>query len=129
MIKLNHSIGKTLWAFSAGHIPLRSTGREPALTSHDKFSVLNTSDQDADLVLKIFYEDSDPVQEYKITVKARRVRKIRVNDLIDPFPVPLDTPYGFVVESSTKVIIQFSRMDTSSREAAAFVVTPYSSSL
>ena len=106
----NH--GKKIWAFAAGHIPQHSRGKEPMFTSHDKIAVLNTSDMDADIELQIFYTGKGPVGKYHIRVKARRLRKIRFNDLIDPFPLPLDTPYGFIVTSNEKVIVQFSRMNT-----------------
>lgn len=125
MIKFNTSHGQKRWMFGAGHIPLRSTGREPAFTSHDKISILNTSNHKATIMLSIFYENGDPVLEYEIDVKARRVRKIRLNDLIDPLPIPLDTPYGLLLNSSENIIVQFSRMDTSGRDVASFVVTPY----
>ena len=120
-----HHIGHKEWAFSAGHIPLRSTGKEPAFTSHDKISVLNTSDSEAEIRITVFYEDKSPVKDHSITIPPRRVRKIKFNDLIDPLPIPLDEPFGFVVQSNIPVIVQFSRMNTSSRNLAMFCATPY----
>src|SRR5688572_27819640 len=96
----DHGFGKKVWAFAGGHIPLHSTGNEPAFTSHDKIAILNTSKEDATIRITIFYENGDPVRDHEISVKAKRIRKIRFNDLIDPLPVPLDTPFGFVVTSS-----------------------------
>jgi hypothetical protein len=115
--------GKKRWVFAAGHIPLLSTGKEPAFTSHDKIAILNTSGRDAEIELQIFYEDMDPVVDHKINVKARRVRKIKFNDLIDPLPIPLDTPFGFILTSDTEVIVQFSRMDTRGKGVAGFCAT------
>jgi hypothetical protein len=122
------ALSKKTWAFAAGHIPLTSTGHEPTFTSHDKIAILNTSAQDADITITIFYEDEDPVEDHVICVKARRIRKIRFNDLIDPLPLPLDKPFGFIVQSSVAVVVQFSRMDTRSRSAAGFCVTPFHAS-
>jgi hypothetical protein len=112
--------GKKIWAFAAGHIPLETTGVEPEFTSHDKIAVLNTSAWDAEIQLQIFYDDSDPVKDHSISVKANRIRKIRINDLIDPLPVPLDKPYAFVLRSNVPVIVQFSRMNTAHKNLAAF---------
>lgn len=117
-------IGKKLWAFSAGHIPLDSTGKEPEFTSHDKIAVLNTSGRTAEISITIFYEDREPVKVRPIKVQGSRVRKIRFNDLIDPVPVPLDKSFAVTVTSDVNVIIQFSRMDTSSTRHAGFFVTP-----
>lgn len=122
------ALGKKTWAFAAGHIPLTSTGHEPMFTSHDKIAVLNTSNQDADITIGIYYEDGEPVKDYAVGVKARRMRKIRFNDLIDPLPLPLDKPFGFVIQSSIAVVVQFSRMDTRSRHVTGFCVTPFAAS-
>jgi hypothetical protein len=125
MTNFNTPHGRKRWMLAAGHIPLQSTGREPAFTSHDKIAILNTSNSHARIMLNIIYENREPVFRYEFEVKARRVRKIRINDLIDPIPLPLDTPYGVTLDSSEKVIVQFSRMDTSGERAASFVTTPY----
>jgi hypothetical protein len=122
------ALGRKTWAFAAGHIPLTSTGHEPTFTSHDKVAILNTSEQDADITITIFYEDGEPVRDHAVRVKARRMRKIRFNDLIDPLPLPLDKPFGFRIQSSVAVIVQFSRMDTRSRNVTGFCVTPFPAS-
>jgi hypothetical protein len=122
---MSELIGKKVWAFAGGHIPLWSGGKEPEFTSHDKISVLNTSAKDAEIKITIFYENKEAVKDHTIRVPARRVRKIRFNDLINPRPIPLDTPYGFLLASDVEVIVQFSRMNTSSKHNAGFCFTPY----
>jgi hypothetical protein len=125
MTTTNRPLGKKVWAFAAGHIPLWSTGKEPAFTSHDKVSVLNTAWIDAAISISIYYEHENPVEDHAIYVPARRVRKIRFNDLINPLPIPLDKPFAFVLRSSVEVIVQFSRADTGSRQTTGFCVTPF----
>jgi hypothetical protein len=117
--------GRKVWAFAAGHIPLHSTGKEPEFTSHDKISVLNLSPEDAEVRITIFYEHHEALTHRAIKIPARRVKKIRFNDLIDPLPIPLDKPFAFLIVSDLEVIVQFSRMDTSSEQAAGFCLTPY----
>jgi hypothetical protein len=124
----NEMISKS-WAFAGGHIPLRSTGREPWFTSHDKIAILNFSNEDAKIKLTIYYTDLQPVEGHELEVKARRVRKIRFNDLVNPLPIPLDTPYGFVLTATVGVVVQFSRALTAERSAAGFCVTPYNATL
>lgn len=117
--------GKQIWAFAGGHIPLISTGGEPTFTSHDKIAVLNASGHNATVKISIYYEDEAPVTDHEIIVGAQRIRKIRFNDLIDPLPVPLDKPFGFVVRSDIPIIVQFSRMNTGSNTFADFCITPF----
>jgi hypothetical protein len=118
-------VGRKKWAFAAGHIPLQSTGKEPDFTSHDKIAVLNASNEDAYIQMTIFYNNDIPVAGYKIKVKANRMKKVRFNDLIDPLPLPLDTPYGFILKSNTEIVVQFSRAITSSRRVAGFCVVAH----
>lgn len=114
----NMGIGKTEWVIPAGHIPLHSTGQEPEFTSHDKISLLNTSGQPAKVQLTLFYADEDPVGPYNCQVAGQRIRKLRINELIDPLPVFLDRPYALLVRSDQPVVVQFSRQSTQQRHEA-----------
>ncbi len=111
-------IGKLNWAFSGGKIPFDSTGEEPMFNSHDKISVLNLAKEEAELEIFIFYEDEVPVGSYVVRVKPQRLRKIRINDLIDPAAVRLDRNYGCYIRSNIPVVIQFSRMHTGQKANA-----------
>lgn len=106
-------VGRKRWVISGGHIPLRSTGREPEFTSFDRLSVLNVSDQTAEIEITLYYSDHAPVGPYPLKIDARRVRKFRFNDLIDPEAIPLDRDYGAVIESNVPIVVQFTRQDTS----------------
>lgn len=68
--------------------------------------------------MMILYEGTEPGGPYKLKVKARRLRKVRFNDLITPLPIPLDIPYGVLIEADRPVIVQFSRLDTSAMRHA-----------
>ena len=105
-------IGKLDWAFSGGRIPFDSTGEEPMFNSHDKISVLNTSEEDAKLEIFIFYENDVPDGTFEVEIAPQRLRKIRINDLIDPTAVKLERNYGCYIRSNIPVVVQFSRMHT-----------------
>ena len=107
------SIGHKVWAIPGGHIPLRSTGREPENTSRDELWVLNAGRREARLQLTVYYTDSKPVGPYKLKVAAQRVRRVRFNDLIDPSALPLDVDYAVVIQANVPIVVQFTRCDTS----------------
>ena len=111
-------LGRTRWAIPGGRVPLRSTGHEPTFTSHDKLCLLNAGDDDAHVEITVYYADLAPVGPYQVCVPARRVKHVRVNDLIDPLAVPLDEEYAAVVESDVPVVVQFSRLDSGAAAAA-----------
>ena len=120
------AIGKKLWAVSGGSIPLNTSGDEPAFTSRDWISVLNTTGKEAVIHLTVFYNDRDPITGYEYKIGPHRLKKIRFNDLINPYPVPLGEPFGCLITSSCKVVVQFSRMDTSSRHHSIMGTVAYS---
>lgn len=120
------AIGKREWVIPGGRVPLRSTGEEPAMTSRDELRLLNASDKPATVVLTVYYTDRDPVGSYEVEVAARRLRRVRVNDLIDPLPVPLETDYALVIRADRPIVVQFSRYDTSSATAAEMGTIGYS---
>ena len=117
--------GKKIWSGSAGYIPLRSTGPEPRFTSNDRIGVLNTGASKATIQLTIFYEDQEPVEDYRFEVQPGRLRKIKFNDLIDPLPISLQRPYSFMIVSDRNVIVQFSKTITAGKNIAGFCSTPY----
>ncbi len=105
-------IGARTWVVPGGRVPFPSHGHEPEFTGFDQFCVLNAAGRDAELSLDFYYEDAEPVGPYRIVVGARRIRHVRVNDLIDPEAVRLDRPYGCVLRSPVPVVVQFLRQDT-----------------
>lgn len=112
-MKTEEGLGRCIWAIAGGLIPRESTGREPEFVSADTLCFLNTGPRDALLRLTFYYPDAPPVGPYRLVVKARRTRHVRVNDLIDPQAVPLGREYGCVVESGEPIVVQISRQDTS----------------
>ncbi len=111
-------IGKRIWAIPGSNIPLEQTGREPEFTSHDSLWMLNATGDDARIEITIYYTDREPVGPYEIDVEARRVRQVRINDLIDPEAIPLETDYAAVVESDTPIVAQLTTMDTRLAESS-----------
>lgn len=118
-------IGQKKWAFSAGNIPVESTGKEPDFVGQDRLSILNTSTEDALIKLTIYFSDQQEVGEYSIRVKAERVRKFRINDLIDPHAIPLGVPYGGHIESNVPVVVQFSKQNSGQHALALMGTTAY----
>ena len=106
------TIGSKVWAIPGGHVPLMSSGAEPRDTSCDELCVLNAGHAEASLQLTMYYEDREPVGPYPLKVAARRVRHVRINDLIDPQALPLDTPYAALIVADHPIVVQFTRRDT-----------------
>ncbi len=118
-------IGKKKWVISGGNVPVNSTGHEPAFTSHDKFSILNTSSGKAAIKLTIYFSGQETNGPYELEIEGKRLKKFRFNDLIDPVAIPLGVPYACVLEADVPVVVQFSRQDTSQKENAGFTTMAF----
>lgn len=110
--------GRRTWAIAEGYIPSASTGEGPALESHETVCLLNASDRDAHVEIRLYFTDREPAGPYRVTVPARRTVHQRFNDLEDPEPVPRDTPYASVMTSDVPVVAQHSRLDSRQSELA-----------
>lgn len=117
-------LGQTTWVFAAGFAPSRSTGFEPDFTSRNTLCLLNTGAQEACVKLTVYYEDAEPVGPYEVLVDAGRVRHQRINDLIEPEAVYLDTPYGLVLESDEPVVAQLYYLDSRNGQLAVSHLNP-----
>jgi|SRR5579872_1319733 hypothetical protein len=106
------AIGKKEWVIAEGYIPPESHGPQPEMTSHETVCILNTSDQNADIEIMIYYSDREPVGPYRLKVGARRTRHVRFNDLRDPEVIPRGTDFSSVIRSSVPIVAQHTRLDS-----------------
>jgi hypothetical protein len=123
---MTDAIGRRKWAIAAGYIPEQSNGHEPQMTSHESLCMLNTSDQQARVEIRVYYTHREPAGPYSLTIPPRRTRHIRFNDLIDPEPIPLGTDYASVIESDIPIVVQHTRLDTRQAENALFSTIAWS---
>ena len=108
-----NNFGSRRWAIPEGYIPSGSVDpKDHALMSHEAACLLNLADQDAKITITLFFEDRAPAGPYRVTLKGRRTLHLRFNDLSDPEPVPRDTSYASLIESSVPIIVQHTRLDS-----------------
>lgn len=120
------SIGQTRWAIAEGYIPGDGLEGDRALLSHETACLLNAQDEDADVRITLYFADREPVGPYRVKVAARRTVHLRFNDLEDPEPVPRDTDYACVIESSVPIVVQHTRMDSRHPNVALMTALAYS---
>jgi len=122
---MNGMIGRMRWAIAEGYIPGWSHGPEPEMTSHETVCILNATDQDAHVEIRIYFADREPAGPYAITVPARRTRHVRFNDLTDPEPIPKSTDYASVIESDVPIVVQHTRLDSRQADNALITTIAY----
>jgi hypothetical protein len=122
-----NAIGRRVWAIPEGYIPEKSVSDAHDLVSHEAACFLNTGDRDADVAITLFFTDREPVGPYRLRVEARRTLHVRFNDLTDPEPVPRDTSYASLIESSEPVVVQHTRLDSRQPAMALLSTVAYPS--
>ena len=115
---MSQPIGRQRWAIAEGYLPGWSHGPKPQLASHETVCLLNAGEEDADVRITVFFSDRDPVGPYKVIVPARRTLHVRLNELSDPAPIPIDTDFATVIESSVPIVVQHTRLDSRQAENA-----------
>lgn len=118
-------IGKKTWAIAEGYIPSWSNGPEPEFLSHETACILNTSDQEVEVQIMVYFSDREPAGPYHIKVPARRTQHIRFNDLKDPEPIPKGTDYGCTILSDVPIVVQHTRLDSRQSENALLTTMAY----
>ena len=123
---LMDAIGRRTWAIPEGYIPSQSTGPGPELTSHEAACLLNCGRTDARVELTLYFTDRPPAGPYRVVVPSERTVHLRFNDLEEPEPVPLDTPYSCVIRSDQPIVVQHTRLDSRQAENALMSTIAYS---
>ena len=117
--------GRRRWAISAGWAPARATGPEPMFSSRDQLALLNAGIELANVRMRVLYAGHGPVGPYRIGVAPRRLRNLRINDLIFPEAVRLDEAYGLLIDSDQPIVVQFTRQDTRAAANAGLLVSAW----
>ncbi len=104
-------IGRKVWAIAEGYIPSGSVSPQRPFQSHETACLLNPNDRDAQVTITVFFKDRAPAGPYRVVVPRQRTLQLRFNDLHDPEPVPRDTDYASVIESTVPIIVQHTRLE------------------
>jgi hypothetical protein len=120
-------LGHKRWAIADGYIPGRGFGAAPALISHEALCFLNTGNEPAEVTLMVYFAERGPAGPYRFRVEACRTKHVRFNDLSEPEPIPRDTDYACVVESTVPVVVQHTRLDSRAAELALFSTVAFHS--
>jgi hypothetical protein len=113
--------GAKVWAIPDGYLPAQSTG---GLQSHESTCVLNLGRRPATLELMVYFEDREPLGGFRVTCPAERTVHIRLDSLKNRKgqSIPTATPFALKIKSSSKVMVQHTRLD-STQPALALMTT------
>ena len=120
-----NSVGKKTWIIPDCELPKPGEG---VAKGHESVIIVNDSDVDAEIKVKLFFVDNDAYEDISWTVKAGRVRCFRMNNLDDMcgFEVPFETQYAMKLSSNTNIVVQYGRLDNTQANLAFYTTLGYS---
>lgn len=119
------AIGRKVWAIPEGYIPSQSVSNARELVSHEAICLLNTGPAHARVTITLFFTNREPAGPYRLSLPPRRTLHLRLNDLSDPEPVPRDTDYAVLIESSEPIVVQHTRLDSRNPAIALLSTVAY----
>lgn len=119
-----NNIGKKVWVIPDCELPPPGEG---IAKGHESVIVVNDSDSDAHISVKLYFTDKDAVENIKWTVKAGRVRCFRTNNVDDMcgYKIPLETQYAMKLVSDCEIVVQYGRLDNTQSNLAFYTTLAY----
>lgn len=94
-------------------------GGHGPVSKHDAVWLLNTADREANVELRVYFADRDPLGPYRVRVPPRRTLHLSFDELTDPRPIPAGTEYACVLESDLPIVVQHSSHSSDASESAS----------
>ena len=120
----NYGVGKKTWIIPDCELPHEGEG---VMKGHESVIVVNDSDTDAQIRVRLFFTDRDSYDDITWTVGAGRVRCFRMNKLEDMsgYNVPYETQYAMKLESNCNIVVQYGRLDNRQTNLAYYTTLGY----
>jgi hypothetical protein len=101
---------------------LPSKEKRKKIESHEALCLLNASGKKANVELKIYFEDREPIDGFEITIPPRRTIHYILDNAVNKNgdKIPINTPYAVEVISEINLGVQFTRVDTRQPNMALF---------
>lgn len=117
--------GKKQWVYPDLELP--PSGDFP-LKGHESLIILNMNDSDASILITLYFTDKEPISLPALTVKARRVRCLRLDKEEEiGIQLPRETQYALRLNADVPVVAQYGRLDTRQQNMAFYTVMGYCS--
>lgn len=105
--------GSKLWFVADGYLPLRAKTDSAGFEGHEAIMILNCGGTDATVMMDVFFESREPIENIALSVPARRVKCFRMDHPaeIGGLEIKRLDQYALRFRSDVDVIVQYGRMD------------------
>lgn len=119
-----NKIGKKVWIIPDCELPQPGDGKAKG---HESVIIVNDSDVDAEIDVKLFFTDKEAYENIRWNVKAGRVRCFRTNNVDDMcgYKIPFETQYAMKLTSNCEIVVQYGRLDNTQSNLAFYTTLAY----
>ena len=105
--------GKKQWYIVDGYRPSPTPDPAAVYEGHESIMILNPNAKDAHVLISVFFEDRDPVENIPYLVPAKRIRcfKSHEKDVLGGLEIGVGMQYSMQIKSDVGVIVQYGRLD------------------
>jgi len=116
--------GKKNWVFCDGDLP--PAGNNPEFPGHEALMITNVSNEDANIRIKILFEDKPPYDKVTLELKGERTTCLRLDKPIgkEGYQIPFGQ-YAIHVISDVPVVACFGRQDVRQTNMAYYSPAGY----
>ena len=105
--------GKKQWYIVDGYRPSPTPDPKAEYVGHESVMILNTNECDAHILISIYFEDRDPVENIPYVVPAKRIRCFKTDDseVLGGLSIGVGVQYSMEIKSDVGIIVQYGRLD------------------
>lgn len=105
--------GKKQWYIVDGYRPSPQPDPNAVYEGHESIMILNTNAQDAHVLISVYFEDREPVENIPFTVPAKRIKCFKSDDstVFGDLKIGVGVQYSLSISSDIGIIVQYGRLD------------------
>ena len=105
--------GKKQWYIVDGYRPSPTPDPAAVYEGHESIMILNPNAEDAHVLISVYFEDRDPVEDIPYLVPAKRIRcfKSHESEVLGGLEIGVGVQYSMQIKSDVGVVVQYGRLD------------------
>ena len=105
--------GKKQWYIVDGYRPSPQPDPNAVYEGHESIMILNTNAKDAHVLIRVYLEDREPVENIPFTVPAKRIKCFKSDDstVFGDLKLGVGVQYSLSITSDIGIIVQYGRLD------------------
>ncbi len=121
--------GKKEWYIVDGYRPSPRPAPDAVYEGHESVMILNPNPVDAHVLVNVYYEDKDPVENIPLTIPAKRIKCFKTDDkdVLGGLELGVMEQYSMSFQSDVGIIVQYGRLDVQQPNMAYMALMGHSS--